>query len=294
MQLFNVNGGTADQGFKDKLNVLMTDVFGFSFQTFHELGVWGTEYEYFSLIDEERMVANIGVYTMEMLLKGKPQRMAQLGAVAVAEDRRGEGLSRTLFMEVLDKYPDIPMYLYAGDDVVAYYEKFGFREAAEYQPVLATKDLPITDEPDQANALRRIDITEHAVDAYLRERRQYSSILACQNGYGVNWFHLAYFHQKHVYELPGLGALVVAETQGNKLLLQDAWVSGGVRFADLWPALRKAFGEEEIEEICFGFTPDFLDVETEPRRFIEEDSHLMVRGWEPEQVGGFLERLTRT
>ena len=115
MELIRVNGKTTTARFNRALNGLMEEVFGFSFARFQALGVWDEQYEYFSVMDESKMVANCGAYHMQMVVDGIKQEFLQFGAVAV-HPLTEEGLGRLVMEQALGEYPDVPAFLYANLD----------------------------------------------------------------------------------------------------------------------------------------------------------------------------------
>lgn len=289
MELVNKNGHTATLQFKIQLNRLIQDVFGFSFQRFHELNVWDEDYEYFSIVDEDTMIANIGVYHMQMVLGGREQTLLQIGAVATAPSHRRQGLIRRLFEEILGRYPDAPMYLYGGDDVVDLYRKFGFQPVPEQQPLLTvTEAVPFL--VNSEGGCVPLALLDAKVDQYLRRRKVFAQSLDCLNPYAVNWFHLAYNYSDCIYELPADRGMVVLQTEGAVLRVLDLVLPQPLALDELLGALPLA-GKTKVE---FGFTPDYLCEDFQVQPFVEEDSNFMVKGWSPADVGGFLPRLTRT
>src|SRR5690554_1785371 len=132
MELAFRNG--PDKEYQKRLNHLLKDIF-FDFQFWYDLNLWNEDYESYSVIEGGEIVSNICVYKTQVLRKGQTHLALSIGAVATREDYRGRGLSRRLMEHIIKKYDGTPMYLYADDEVLEFYPKFGFERVYEKQPV---------------------------------------------------------------------------------------------------------------------------------------------------------------
>jgi len=282
MELVRVNGKTTTEGFNAELNTLMQDVFGFSFARFQALGVWDEEYEYFSVCEAGRMIANCGVHHMQMLVEGQRLHYLQFGAVAVHPDYRGQGLGRLVMESALDAYPDVPSFLYANTDAVPFYEKLGFVTQEQRQPYVTV--LPEPRHP----GLERLEVIYPEVDAYLASRGSFSPHLDCLNQYALNWFHLVYMHQDHIYHVPALQAMLVMEEGAGEIVLHDVISQSPIAMDDLLPFVQS----ENVERITFGFCPARLGCSYEAEPYHEPGTTFMVRGCPP--FSCFIPRLVRT
>ena len=141
MELIRVNGKTTTARFNRALNGLMEDVFGFSFARFQALGVWDEQYEYFSVMDESKMVANCGAYHMQMVVDGIKQeflqfelcgapRLPRKGAGAAGD---GAGFGRVSGRACLSV---------CQSGCEALYTKLGFVPQEERQPFVTVKPGP--------------------------------------------------------------------------------------------------------------------------------------------------------
>ncbi len=292
MQLVVHNGKTADSWYKDRLNALIEEVFGFSFQQWHSLGVWNDDYECFSLIDKDSVVANISAFKMDLKIDGANTMAVQLGAVSVKPVYRGRGLARRLMDHVMTTYQEKPMFLFCGENVREFYPRFGFRTEPDKQPFRANP--PIEDlhsEPCQAAAMPLK--TRRLIDGYLRNRRVFSRKLDCKNPYSVNWFHVLYGHSQDVYELPDLGALVIASFDEDTLCIHDVAAESPVNWNELSVLGRLPFDCSSVQQIRFGFNPDWLGVAYEMVDHAVEDSTLFV--WNGmKDLPGMIPQLIRT
>ena len=117
------------------LNSLTRDTFGFDFESWYQNGYWKDDmYMPHSLMDGERMVANVSANRMEFVIGGEFKYFIQIGTVMTAKEYRGQGLGRYLIEKVIDTYRDVcdGIYLFGNDSVLEYYPKFGFEVSKEY------------------------------------------------------------------------------------------------------------------------------------------------------------------
>ena len=253
--------------YKAQLNSLTTEVFGFSFERWHRRKVWNADYTCYSIIENGVMVANICAYRMDILIGGREQEFIQLGTVAARKARRGEGLSRKIMEFILDRHPHTPFFLCANSTVLDFYPRFGFQRVAERQPLIRQG----LDHPGVEMKNLRVD--DPVVGEYLEQRAGFSRILDCTNAAPIHWFHLLNSHIDHLYEIPELGVMLVAEQSGSALTLYDVCASRPVSFAQLAPRLHFP----GVDTIYFGFNSDWLNVDYQTCAY-EADSTLFVRG----------------
>lgn len=268
MKILRIDCDSIEQYLKP-LNDLMLDTFGFSFETWHQEGHWSQDYTCYSILEDGSMIANAGVYRMEMLIAGAPKTCYQIGAVATHKTRRGEGLSRHIMNFILDQHPGETFFLCANQSVLEFYPRFGFRPLQERQPW--SEHCLENPRPGMV----RLDIVSdrQTIDAYLQHRSVYSNHVDCSNAAPVQWFHLLTAFADHVYAIPALKTMLVAEQDGHVLNLYDVCATAPVHFIDIAPYL--AF--DDTREIRFGFNPDWLGIEPQCRE-LDDDSTLFVRG----------------
>ena len=185
------NGFTTTKEFNGQLNELIMHAFGFSFDKWHAENVWNEDYEIYSIIENSVMLANISVYKMKMIINGEKRDYLQFGSVATREEYRRRGLSKKIMEHIFSIYPDTSCFLHAGDSVVEFYPKFGFKSITYKQPYIEYKLKNI-------GGMIKLDISNPKVDKYLKERSQYSKVFDCTNQYAINWFHLLYSHQNDI------------------------------------------------------------------------------------------------
>lgn len=281
-----VNGTTATEAYKREMNELMLEVFGFSFAEWYERDMWNEDYESYAILAEGRMLANISVYKMKLLVRGKEQEWLQIGAVATRAEERGKGYGRLLMEHILGVYPQGRFMLCANGRATGFYSKFGFKPVEYKEAYMEVSALP-----SGGREQRKLTLSDPEVDSYLRGRCQFSGVLDCTNGYAINWFHLVNGLGDFLWEIPQLEALVVAEQAEEELLLHDVIARRPLTFAELQPYLPFP----GVKMLRFGFNPDWLGISPPRREHQVEDGFFMLRGnWEPAEPDFILPKLILT
>ena len=257
----------SDPEFESLFNDLMTEVFGFSFAPWHRLGLWGPGYECRGLIEDGRLMANVSISKMDLLVGGRPFRVHQFGAVAVRESCRGRGLAARLINEALADYPGVPAFLFANEEVLDFYPRFGFQRIYEHRPVLETvidNDIPA----------RPAAVGDPELAAALGRRARFSSVLDCVGSDSIRLFHLLLNYQDAALTLPGGPLVTAVRLDRETLLLADVAAPGPVSFADL----KKVLPFSGIRRVEFGFCPDHLGLSPGWEKITDDQAPLFGRG----------------
>jgi GNAT superfamily N-acetyltransferase len=259
---------TSTSEYQAQLNDLMDATFGLRFDLWIALKQWTADYTCYSVIEDGVMQANAAVYRMQMLVGGEEKTYLQVGAVATRKERRGQGLSRAIMERILADYLGMPFFLFANPNVVNFYPRFGFKAVFDRQP-RARVNLS-----EQPGVMRRLMLEDPLVGRYLYGRGCFSSILDCKNAAPVNWFNLLMGHADNVYEIPALELMLAAERNGNVLTIYDIWAKKPLAFEELASSL----DFPGVQEIRFGFNPDWLQLDYEWIGYAEEDTTIFARG----------------
>lgn len=126
-------GYRQNDALRQSLNALTEAVFGLSFEGWYRAGYWGEGYIPYSVVEGERVVANVSVSPMEFWVRGQRRRYLQLGTVETHPACRGQGLSARLLRRVLADWKGRcdGLFLFANPSVLDFYPKFGFVRAEE-------------------------------------------------------------------------------------------------------------------------------------------------------------------
>lgn len=243
---------TDNKNYQNILNVLLKEVF-FDFKFWYDLNLWDTNYESYSIIENDVMLSNICVYKAKILMGGKTFEALSLGAVATKKEFRGKGLSRKLMRHIMAKYPDTPMYLNANKNVINFYPKFGFKMLCEQLPVA---NLNINNSEPAAY----LEYGNPKVRSYIYNRVNFSSKLDCLNAQSINMFHIySGVYNSNIYELKNLDTLLIAKQNAQTLKINAVFSLKNISFKQL----AKALPFTGINKIEFGFMPCWNDLKFE-------------------------------
>ncbi|WP_310605535.1 GNAT family N-acetyltransferase [Anaerosporobacter sp.] len=262
------------------LNKLTTDTFGFDFEAWYQNGYWKEEsYMPHSLMDGERMVANVSANRMEFVIDGETKHYIQIGTVMMAKEYQGQGLGRYLMEKVIALYQEESdgIYLFGNDSVLNYYPKFGFQTSKEYvyKKTLQENQLSLDKDsiefieiknPSNEERQRFFDYIHHAVT---------NDGMTMRN-VGLMGFYL--HDMEGVYYNKKLDVYVVAEIADETLYLNAIIAKEKVELDRILDSFAGA-----VKTVVLGFVPDRKD-EFEVEEFREEDCTLFYIGEELERV----------
>ena len=193
------------------------------------------------------MVANVSVNKTDMVIGGERKRIYQLGTVMTGESYRNRGLIRAIMAEVERDIRDADgVYLFANDSVVEFYPKFGFRKGAEY---VYTKAV------DQSGKNRMVNVPmAYAADWAMLSRAMEGNTFhgSCDmaGNPGLIFFYVSQFMQECVFYCKRLDTYVIAEQEGESLLIHKVFSREKVTLDEVI----HAFGGG-ILEVTLGFAP---------------------------------------
>ena len=248
-------------------NALARKTFGLDFEPWYRSGYWTKQYIPYSLSRDGEVVSSVSVNFMPMTLEGTGLTMVQIGTVMTDPSFRGQGLSRFLLETVLDEWsPKVDeVYLFANDEVLDFYPRFGFRRSGEVQCAASVS----TSFPARAEKVD-MEQAEHRekVERAIRRTRGVSRF--SMNNAGLAMFWLTGPMKDRVRHDPETGAYLVASVEGDLLLLDDVFCEEAVDLA----RAAAAFGPE-VRRVAFGFSPS-MDEGLERAACEEEDTTLCV------------------
>lgn len=266
------------------LNRLTRDTFGFDFESWYQNDYWKDDmYMPHSLMDGERMVANVSANRMEFVISGEIKHFIQIGTVMTAKDYRGQGLGRYLIEKVIDTYRDEcdGIYLFGNDSVLDYYPKFGFKVSKEY---IYKKQL-LVDENREKSPLNQNYIEFIKIENPSNEDRKkfFDYVRHAVSNDGMTMRNVGlmgfYLHDmEDVYYSESLDTYVVADIKDNTLHLNCIIAKKTVELNDI---LESFVGVADT--VILDFTPSnksgFEVVE-----FEEEDCTLFYIGEELKRI----------
>lgn len=267
---------------RNSFNELTRKTFGFDFADWYAAGQWTDLYEPHVLLDGDKVISNVSVNHILFEVNGKMKLFLQLGTVMTDPEYQDQGLNRYLMERVLEEYAEDVngIYLFANDEVVNYYPRFGFRPAKEYEYYLPCTNLASI----RPSVMQKVDMS----DDY-QSNRFYDSILFSPSpnpndalymneNIGLYQFWMGAGYRDSVYYLPEIEAYIVADLEEDILRIHSLI---GIEEVDLLPIAR-AFGDS-VKEIILGYTPA-VKTGFSVREHKEEDSTLFIRGEELECI----------
>lgn len=231
---------------RKSLNELTEKTFGFNFEQWYSNGFWGEKYIPHSLVDKNKVIANVSASIMSFELDGVKKNYIQVGTVMTDKDYRGQGLSGYLMQKVIQEYKENSdgIYLFGNHSVINFYPKFGFIKSKEYQ---YSKDIY------SVNNIKKIQ------QVNMNNRDKWEAFFnAVNNSISNDRFTMknpgliAFWTRwsKSVYYIPEEEAYIIAEVEGKDLFIKQIIASHKV---DLELVI-SSFGGD-IKRVTLGFTP---------------------------------------
>ena len=249
-------------------NELAVKVFDLNFEGWYQNGFWKDNYIPYSVVIDGKVVSNVSVNRCDVNYDGKTYRLIQLGTVMTDPDYRGKGYAREIMERIMSDYEDKVdgMYLFANDSVVDFYPKFGYKKGTEYQ---YCKDVSVSCTRSVISVPMSDKTAWDKMTSVLNERNQNSKMYMVNNS-GLYMFYLSQFMQESVYYLSAHDTYVIAEEDGDTLIIHAVIGCAGI------DEVIRAFGENAKKAVLC-FTPKDPSG-FEVSELHEEDTTLFVKG----------------
>ena len=235
---------------RDSFNQLTRSTYNFDFEAWYQSGYWGAGYVPYSLLKDNKVVANASVNIIDFLILGEKKRYLQIGTVMTDKAFRNLGLSRFLMEMILEEWEgkcDL-IYLFANDSVLDFYPRFGFKAINEYECT-----LPVTFKELKSNVQKLnmsiIDNRRLLFDM-ASNSNTFSKISMLGNAELV-LFYCTSFRSENVFHLPDYNTIVVAEFNEDTCYIQDIFSPDHVSL----PAITAAIISKDIKKVVIEFTP---------------------------------------
>jgi Predicted acyltransferase len=274
-------GYKENEKLRHSLNSLTEKTYGFHFEEWYQNGYWTDRYIPYSIVEGDRILANVSVNLMDILIDNTVLKGIQLGTVMTDEAYRKQGLSRGLLEMILEEYNNNCdfLYLFANSTVLDFYPKFGFQKMEESQysrKVKAVKEK----EAVKKLAVIKLDITNETHRDLLTKKILHPfpiSSVSMINNPGLLLFYCTGFLKNNLYYFPDLDAIVVAEYEKDVLYLLDIFCTGHL---DSWEAAESLI-TEETKEVILGFVPKENPDSYEKRRKSGDTLFIKAKGFLP-------------
>jgi GNAT superfamily N-acetyltransferase len=268
--------GVDDNGLA-QLGELTAEVFGFEFLEWSARGLVDPSYVPVSYLLDGRVIANVSVYSLDMVVRGAPARALQVCTCATLERYRGRGLASELLIYALERFAKAHdfVFLFSADEAMPLYQRHGF--------VPVPESLPSVRAPSQARrpGAVRLDVN-HPEDlarlVQLAQNRTPVSWLLGVNHAPLLLFHCLHGLRERLCYVPEFDCVVVfAQHEDGRLTIYDIVGQRLPPFVSLYPYL---VGEPAPAVVEFMFLPDRLeltDIDWAPH----SGNHLHVLGGSP-------------
>ncbi len=265
-----------DTALRASFEALAHETFGLNLEPWYRAGFWDNTYVPYSLAENGRVVANVSANTVYLTVDGRPVNAIMLGTVMTHKDHRGKGYAARLMNAVLDEYhasADL-IYLFANEQALDFYPKFGFVPREEQQCFVNLKGVTPKPEPYNKLNIRKTDdltLVRRLISTGFSARKRLN---AADNGALILFYCLSGLENGLRY-YPGSDTLLFYD---NGVLL-DFFSGGGLTLAEAAALL--ADGQSELP---LGFTPEEDSSDYLWRRY---DDHLFTLGGE-KLTGNFM------
>lgn len=235
-----------DDKLRASFNTLAENTFGLNFENWYQNGFWQEKYIPYSIVDGDRVVANISVNLMDFTCNGELKHYIQLGTVMTDEDYRHKGLSRKLMEIILEEYKSKDgIFLYANDSVLDFYPKFGFTPVNE---VLYSSKVEISH--DERIIRVPMENKNNWIKFLDEKNKRVSQNLIRMHNDELLMFYLSQFMKETVYYIEEIDTYVIAEVEDHVLYLYDVFAPKEIELSKVI----EAFGSK-INEVIYEFTP---------------------------------------
>lgn len=264
---------------RKSFNELSVKTFGLDFEDWYQNGYWKENYLPYVCVKDNKVVANVSANPMEFNMAGKQVKLVQLGTVMTEESERNQGLIRKLMEKIEQDFQGKAdgFFLFANDEVLEFYPKFGFKTAKEYQ---CSKNVQITEKSSAVQISMNQPKQWKKLEEII-EKSICQSSMEQENKMGLVMFYITKFMQENVFYIESQNAYAIAEIEEETLNLQQVFSEQQVEL----DKIIAAFGSE-IKKVTLGFTP--LETQGwEISELHEEDTTLFTRG----EIFGGLENI---
>lgn len=255
---------------RHSFNELAKKTFWIDFEDWYQNGYWTDRYKPYSIVMDGKVVANVSVNQTDFELNGVVKHYIQLGTVMTDEQYRNRGLIRRIMEEIDKDYAEGTdgIYLFANNEVLSFYPKFGFRTAKQFEYVKEVQN-------EKAATFMQIPMGDKEAWDMLEQKIKtgyVQSAFEMMDNSQLNMFYVSKYMQENVYYSEELDAYVVAEIEEDTLTI-NMIISDKEQELN---AVAEGFGPK-VCHVILGFTPRNSEG-FEKREIDQDDSTLHVKG----------------
>lgn len=266
-----------DDTLRKSFNELADVTYGLNFEGWYKNGYWTDKYNPYSIVIENKVVSNVSVNRMEFITNGEIENYIQLGTVMTDKKYRNQGFIKILMEEIENDFRDIVdgFYLFANDNVLEFYTKFGYNKSTEYQYSKVLSDNTNEAVGTRCKQVKQIQMNNKE-DWSILEKAIENSVNNCafemKNNKELIMFYITQFMQSDVYYVEDEEAYVIAEVNEDKLFLHNIFSEKVVNI----DTIVGAFGDE-INKVVFGFSP-LVNQGYQVEKLYKENTTLFLKG----------------
>jgi len=227
-------------------NALAEETFGLNFENWYRMGYWKENYTPYSILEDGKVVANVSVNRTDLLICGERKRIYQLGTVMTKQEYRNRGYIRQIMETIREQISDADgIYLFANDEVLEFYPKFGFRKGKEFEYFRTVEQ---TGDCRMEQILMDREENRTCLESAIASGSAVADCAMVDNP-GLIFFYAAQFLSENVYYCKDLDVWAIAEQEDGNLLLHA--VFGGNASLN---TVVEAFGGA-VQQVALGFSP---------------------------------------
>lgn len=256
---------------RHSFNKLAGETFGINFESWYQNGFWNDLYIPYSIAVDNEIIANVSVNLIDIRSIENTLHLIQLGTVMTKKEYRNHGLIRKIMGKIEKDFSDKVdgMFLFANDEVLDFYPKFGFKKAKEFQ---YSKRINNTQSSTIKHTSMKCKDEWNMLVKAINSSKFYGRFDMINNS-DLVMFYVSNFMQDNVYYNENLNAYVIAEIDGDSLFIHNV-------FADRQIELDKiisSFGNS-IKKVTLGFVPKDKNG-FEVNELCEDNTTLFVRNF---------------
>lgn len=249
--------------------------FDLNFTPWFEVGAWNDDYCCYSYADGDRIIANVSATRMTVHLQGELKQAIQIGTVMTHPEYQQQGLAAKLMDYVIatnEEQVDF-IYLFANDQVLDFYPKFGFQLYDESQFTISIDQewQPCTKSYRQLNCDSSKDLSilrELAVN-----RVPNSQKLGISDNASLFLFYTTLIFPHRLFYFEREQTLIIAESTGTTLNVFD---SVQVKNTAIKPMLSQLINNETTTIQLF-FTTDNQEFTINQLSQTDKEDYLFIR-----------------
>lgn len=202
---------------KESFNKLAIKTFELDFRSWYEKGYWTNDYIPYSYSYNNEIIANVSVNKMDLIIDDKIYKALQIGTVMTDERFKNQGLSRKLLNYVLEEYKDKVqfIYLFANEDVLSFYPKFGFKRCYESEYIL---DVSKYEKLNKIEKVEKLDF--NTLEDFAKNKKTLSTKLDCINN-NLLMFYFTIALSENIYYIKEQNIFIIMEEDEDTIHLYD-------------------------------------------------------------------------